>query len=180
MTDAAHYRATETLPDGQTIEIRAQRPQDREGIRAAIARASEESLYHRFFAVKRSFSEKEVHYFLDIDFVGHVALLAVADENGRPTIIGGVRYIVTQPGVAEISFSIIDEYQGRGLGTALMRHIAVLARKAGLKELVAEVMADNTPMLQVFEHSGLIMSTKLTGTTVDVSLRFPEDEASAT
>ncbi|MBV9287743.1 MAG: GNAT family N-acetyltransferase [Hyphomicrobiales bacterium] len=179
MIDAAHYHAVEILPDGQEIEIRAQRPEDREGIRAALARASAESLYHRFFAVKREFSETEVHYFLDIDFVKHVALVALADENGRPTIIGGSRYIVVRPGIAEIAFSVIDAYQHRGVGSALMRHIAALARAAGLKEFVAEVMADNVLMLKVFEESGLPMSTDLSGTTVDVSLRLSGEDAGA-
>jgi RimJ/RimL family protein N-acetyltransferase len=178
MVDAAQYSAFETLPDGRRIEIRAQRPQDREAIRAALARTSAKSLYHRFFAVKRKFSDKEAHYFLDIDFVKHVALVAIADENGRPTIVGGCRYVVVRPGVAEISFSVIDAYQGRGVGSALMRHIAALARKEGLKELVAEVLADSAPMLRVFERSGLVMSTKLVGITVDVALRFPEEENS--
>ena len=91
MTDAADYSAFETLPDGGRIDMGAQRPQDRDGIRAALARTSEELLYHRFFTVKREFSEKEAHYFLDIDFVKHVALVAVADEDGRPTIVGGCR-----------------------------------------------------------------------------------------
>ena len=177
MIDAAHYSAFETLPDGRRIEIRAQRPQDRDAMRAALARTSEESLYHRFFTVKREFSEKEAHYFLDIDFVKHVALVAIADENSRPTIVGGCRYIVMQPGVAEISFTVIDAYQGRGIGSALMRHIAALARKAGLKELVADVLVDNAPMLKVFERSGLLMSKKLVGTTVDVTLRFPEEDS---
>jgi GNAT superfamily N-acetyltransferase len=177
MTDAAHYSAFETLPDGGRIEIRAQRPQDREGLRAALARTSEESFYHRFFTVKREFSEKEVHYFLDIDFVKHVALVAIADENGRPTIVGGCRYIVMQPGVAEISFTVIDAYQGRGIGSALMRHIAALARKAGLKELVADVLADNAPMLKVFQRSGLLMSKKIDRTTVDVTLRFHVEDS---
>jgi GNAT superfamily N-acetyltransferase len=177
MTDAAHYSAFETLQDGGRIEIRAQRPQDRDGIRAALARMSEESYYHRFFTVKREFSEKEAHYFLDIDFVKHVALVAIAVENGRPAIVGGCRYIVMQPGVAEISFTVIDPHQGRGIGSALMRHIAVLARKAGLKELVADVLADNAPMLKVFQRSGLLMSKKLVGTTVDVTLRFPVEDS---
>jgi hypothetical protein len=60
---------SETLRDGRTVEIRAQRSQDREGMHAAIARSSSGSLYRRFFAVRREFSEKETDYFLDIDFV---------------------------------------------------------------------------------------------------------------
>ena len=98
MIDAANYSATETLRDGRTVEIRAQRPQDREGMHAAIARISSGSLYRRFFAVRREFSEKETDYFLDIDFVNHVALVVVANEAGQPTIVGGGRYVVVEPG----------------------------------------------------------------------------------
>jgi RimJ/RimL family protein N-acetyltransferase len=173
MFDPATYHATETLSDGRKVEIRAQRPEDREGLRGALKRESTESLYHRFFAVKRSFSENEAHYFLDIDFVNHVALVAIANENGRPGIVGGCRYVVVGPGRAEVSFSVIDEYQGKGLGTALMRLIAAIGREAGLEELVAEVLADNTPMLKVFERSGLAMTTKHEGTVVHLSLRYP-------
>ena len=84
MIDAANYCATETLHDGRTITFRAQRPEDLDGWRDALARTSAETLYLRFFAVKREISEKEAHYFLDIDFVKHVALVAMADEDGRP------------------------------------------------------------------------------------------------
>ncbi len=173
MIDPANYSATETLSDRRTITIRAQRPDDRAGLRAAIARESAESLYHRFFAVKRQFSEKEAHYFLDIDFVNHVALVALANEDGRPTLVGGGRYVVVAPGRAEASFSVIDQYQGRGIGSALMRHIAAIGREMGLKELVAEVLADNVPMLKVFERSGLAMTTKHEGSVVHVTLRYP-------
>ncbi len=173
MFDPASYHVTETLSDGRKVEIRAQRPDDRAGFRAAIARASPDSLYHRFFAVKHEFSEKEAHYFLDIDFVRHVALVAIVDENGQPTLVGGGRYIVVAPGKAEVSFAIIDEYQAKGIGSALMRHIAAIGREMGLKELEAEVLADNAPMLKVFERSGLEMSAQHEGTVVHVTLRYP-------
>ena len=172
MIDPAHYEATETLRDGRRIEIRAQRPEDREGLRAAVARASSESLYRRFFSVKRTFSEKEAHYFLDIDFVHHVALVAVADEGGRPTIIGGARYVLVQPGKAEVSFAVIDDYQAKGIGSALMRHIAAIGREAGVGEFFAEVLSENVPMLKVFERSGLAMTTKREGTVVHVTMCF--------
>ena len=112
MTDFANYSATETLRDGRAVEIRAQRSQDREGMQAAIARFSSGSLHRRFFGVRRQFSEKETDYFLDIDFVNHVALVVVANDGGEPTIVGGGRYVVVQPGRAEVAFAIIDAYQG--------------------------------------------------------------------
>jgi GNAT superfamily N-acetyltransferase len=173
MIDAAHYSATETLRDGRTIEIRAQRPQDREAMHEGIARLSSKSLYRRFFAVRREFSEKETDYFLDVDFVGHVALVAVADEAGKPTIVGGGRYVVVKPGQAEVAFAIIDPFQGLGVGSALMRHLAILGREAGLRELVAEVLSENVPMLNVFKRSGLAMETRREGSVVHVTLRYP-------
>ena len=173
MIDASNYLATKILRDGRTITIRSQRPEDLDGWRAALARTSAETLHFRFFAVKREVSEKEAHYFLDIDFVKHVALVVVADEDGRPTLIGGARYYVVEPGKAEIAFGLIDEYQGKGIGSALIRHLATIGREAGLHELVAEVLSDNLPMLRVFERSGLAMSTRREGAVVHVTLRFP-------
>jgi RimJ/RimL family protein N-acetyltransferase len=172
MMDFANYFATETLRDGRTVEIRAQRSQDREGMRAAIARSSSGALYRRFFAVRREFSEKETDYFLDIDFVNHVALVAVANDAGQPTIVGGGRYVVIQPGQAEVAFAIIDAYQGLGIGSGLMRHLATLGREAGLHEFIAEVLSENAPMLKVFERSGLAMSTEREATVMHVTLRF--------
>ncbi len=140
---------------------------------AAIARSSSGSLYRRFFAVRREFSEKGTDYFLDIDFVNHVALVAVANDAGQPTIVGAARYVVVQPGQAEVAFAIIDAYLGLGIGSALMRHLATLGREAGLRELIAEALSENIPMLNVFERSGLAMNTRREGTVVHVTLRYP-------
>ncbi len=170
--DLVNYSAIETLRDGRAVEIRAQRSQDREGMQAAIARSSSELLHRRFFAVRREFSEKETDYFLDIDFVNHVALVAVANDAGQPTIVGGGRYVVIQPGQAEVAFAIIDAYQGQGIGSALMRHLATLGRAAGLREFIAEVLSENVPMLNVFERSGLAMSAEREGAVMHVTLRF--------
>jgi GNAT superfamily N-acetyltransferase len=170
--DLANYSANETLRDGRTVEIRSQRSQDREGMQVAIARSSSGALYRRFFGVRRQFSEKETDYFLDIDFVNHVALVAVANDAGHSTIVGGGRYVVTQPGQAEVAFAIIDAYQGLGIGSALMRRLATLGREAGLREFIAEVLSENLPMLNVFERSGLVMSTERDGTVMHVTLRL--------
>jgi RimJ/RimL family protein N-acetyltransferase len=172
MVDAANYSAFETLRGGRRVEIRALRPADRAGLSAAVARSSSESLYRRFFSIKRSFTESEIEYFLNVDFVDHVALVAVVEEDGRPAIAGGARYIVEQPGMAEIAFAVVDEYQGQGLGAALMRHLAAIAVSAGLKTFVAEVLPDNVPMLKVFEKSGFPRTVKHEFQAVHVSLEL--------
>ena len=86
------------------------------------------------------FPKRNRHSSSKIDFRTHVALVAVVQEDGQPVIVGGGRYIVAKPGSAEVAFAIIDEYQGQGIGGALLRHLVALAREAGLKELIAEVL----------------------------------------
>src|SRR4030088_1923089 len=148
MSEVAKFSATETLRDGRRVEIRALRHEDRTGLAGAGARASAEAL-------SRHFSEAEMEFFSDIDFVSHVALVVVADEGGGPVIVGGGRYVVLEPGRAEVAFALIDDYHGQGIGAALMRDLAAIARDAGLKEFIAEVLPENMAMLQVFKKSGL-------------------------
>ena len=168
MLNAADYSANEILRSGRRVEIRALRPQDRNKMLAAVGRTSTQSLYRRFFAVRRHFSEAETSFFLDIDFVNHVGLVAVIDENGTPAIVGGGRYVVSKSGQAEVAFAVVDQYQGQGIGAALMRHLTAIARESGLRELVAEVLPDNVAMLKVFEKSGLSPSMKRKSQTVHV------------
>jgi RimJ/RimL family protein N-acetyltransferase len=170
--DLAKYEAAETLRDGRPVTIRALRPDDRDGLLAAVANSSTASLYRRFFSAKRRFTEKEVAYFLNVDFADHLALVAVLNEGSRPTIVGGARYVVVQPGRAEVAFSVVDHYQGQGIGALLMRHLVATARHAGIKELVAEVLADNMPMLRVFKNSGLPLSAKQEAGVVRLALRL--------
>lgn len=160
MVGPPDYSVMEHLRDGRPVAIRTLRPQDKSQMLAAVGRTSTQSLQRRFFAPKKGFSEQEMAYFLNIDFVNHVALVAEIDEDGHPTIAGGGRYIVVRPGQAEIAFMVIDAYQGQGIGTMLMRHLMALARSAGLQELIAEILPENTAMLKVFNRSGFRISSK--------------------
>jgi GNAT superfamily N-acetyltransferase len=172
MSDAAKYSAFEALRDGRRLEVRALKPEDRNDLLAAVERTSSQSLYRRFFAVRRDFTAKEQDFFLNVDFVDHVALVAVLQEGGHQAIVGGGRYVVLQPGTAELAFAVVDQYQGHGIGSALMRHLAVIARGAALRELIAEVLPENAPMLKLFEKSGLPFSTRRESGIVHVSLRL--------
>ena len=172
MSETAGYSAVELMRDGRRVEIRALRPDDRAELLAAIGRTSTQSLFRRFFAAKRGFTDQEIEFFLHVDFINHVALVAVMEEDGRPAIVGGGRYIVLQPGKAEVAFAVIDRYQGQGIGTALMRRLTEIARAAGLRELIAEILPENIPMLKVFEKSGLRLSTKREAQVVHVVLEL--------
>jgi ribosomal protein S18 acetylase RimI-like enzyme len=67
---------------------------------------------------------------------------------------------------------VVDRYQGHGVGAALMRHLTLIARDAGLRELTAEVLPSNKAMLKVFERSGLRLSTKREAGSTHVTLQL--------
>jgi RimJ/RimL family protein N-acetyltransferase len=151
---AASYSAQEHLRDGRPVKIRALRPDDKTNMLAAIDRTGPESLKRRFFVTKRKFSDMETAFFMNIDFIDHVALVAEVNEDGGAAIVGGGRYVVVEPGQAEIAFIVIDSYQRQGIGAILVRHIVKLARAAGLKQLSADVLPENVAMLTVLGKFG--------------------------
>lgn len=154
MSDIATYAADDHLRDGGLAKIRALRPEDEADMLAALEQASAQSLQRRFFVMKRHFSDKERTFFMDIDFKDHVALVAHAEEAGRNVLVGGCRYIVSEPGRAEMAFMVVDAWQGRGVGSILMRHLVKIASEAGLQELTAEVLPENAAMRKVFSKFG--------------------------
>ena len=174
MMNAAKYSAVDVLRDGRLIAIRGLRTDDRSDLLGAVERTSAQSLYRRFFGAKRDFSEKEIEFFVNVDFVNHVALVTTVETGDRTVIVGGGRYVIVRPGMAEVAFAVIDEYQGQGIGGALLRHLVAIARGAGLEKLIAEVLPDNIPMLKVFEKSGLRCTTRREGRVVHVTLRLSE------
>src|SRR6187455_802369 len=104
--DLSAYRAAEVLRDGRRATIRALQPQDRRALSEAFARTGDESRYRRFFMSKRSLSEGEIKFFVEVNFTTHVALVCELEEGGRKVIAGGGRYVVCAPGSAEVAFMI--------------------------------------------------------------------------
>lgn len=172
MCQAAAFSVTEPLRDGRQIEIRAMRSSDRDELLAAVDRTSDQSLYRRFFGVRRAFSEQEVFAFVNVDFADEVALVAVMRESGRHLVVGGGRYIVVRPETAEVAFTVVDEFQRQGIASVLLRHLVVLARSSGIGAFIAEVMPDNTAMLSVLEQSGLRLRRKRESGVVHITLQL--------
>jgi GNAT superfamily N-acetyltransferase len=186
MFDPASYRVTERLRDGREVTIRAQRPQDSESMLAAVRRSSDAALNRRFLGAPRELTDYHASYFLEIDLVTHISLVAEVNEGDRPVIVGGCRYVMIGPDHAvtrmtvrdptltraEMAFLVIDDYQGKGLGAALMRRLAEVAREPGVEELVAEVLEDNATMLAVLVRSGLAVTTQRDGGLVHVTVRL--------
>jgi RimJ/RimL family protein N-acetyltransferase len=150
------------------ILIRAIRPDDSNALLAAVRRSSKQSRFRRFFSFRNDFSEREIAFFVDVDFVKHVALVALTDD--PPDLIGGARYVQDGSGSAEMAFAVVDEWQAQGLGAVLLQHLARLASAAGLQSLQAEVLAENQAMLKVFQRSGFAVHMQRQPDAVHVTL----------
>ena len=155
MSEAIGYTSCEFLRDRSQIEIRALMREDEAEMLATVERMSTQSLQRRFFVTKRHFSETERAFFMDVDFKSQVAIVALLEESDRrKAIVGGGRYVVFEPGRAEMAFIVADAWQARGIGSILMRHLIKIARDAGLQELMGEVLPENSAMRRVFEKYG--------------------------
>ena len=155
--DLRDYLAHETLLDGRPVVIRAIRRDDKDALVQGLRRLSERSVYNRFFAPKQRLSAAELEYLTELDFVSHVALLAVVPTDGGDRAVGVGRFIVVDPevGSAEVALTVDDEHQGLGIGTRLLAHLAAIGRGLELTEFRAAVLGSNRQMFDVFERSGL-------------------------
>jgi GNAT superfamily N-acetyltransferase len=170
--DARPYRRSFTLRNGVAMTLRAIRPDDGERLRTAFHRLDPRTVYKRFFGAKHDLSDRELTAATAIDFDTVVALVAVLDSD-PDTIIGGGRYArLTGAGSAdaEVAFTVEEDYQGLGIASLILRELCAIARAAGIDHFVAEVLPSNTPMLQVFRNSGLVMSTQIDAGIVHVTL----------
>jgi GNAT superfamily N-acetyltransferase len=157
-SNAKQFQAQETLDDGTAVTIRAVRPDDKARIVKAFLALEPHSIYARFFYAKSELSEQELRQLTEIDYVSAVVLLATIGTSPHETVIGLGRYAATGRS-AEIAFVVEEDYAGRGIAKRLLQHLTHIARDNGVAKFEADVLGDNAPMLAVFRHSGLTMTT---------------------
>ena len=155
----AHREVDVVLRDGATVRIRPARREDRERIEDYLIGLSDESRYFRFGGVAVDVSDI-ARRSTEVDYRNHLTLLAVA-EAGAGEVIGGAQYIREgDPSRAEVSVSVADALQGRGLGSILVAHLADAADDAGISTFHAQVLPENHRMVDVFRRSGFPRSIR--------------------
>jgi RimJ/RimL family protein N-acetyltransferase len=177
---AARIRPAEGTPavlrDGSTVLIRQVRGTDAPLLADGFARLSARSRQMRFLSNKKRLSEAELRYYTEVDHHDHEALGALSPADGRG--VGIARYIrdPSDPETAEIAVTIADDWQGRGLGTALLTRLSDRARQAGIGRFTATVSADNVAMTRVLWKMGAELTGRSRGTVdYEVALQ-PVDE----
>ena len=134
------------LRDGSKVVIRQVHRDDAPLLADGFARLSPESRRLRFLRRKDELSAAELRYFTDVDHHDHEALGALDHAAGRG--VGVARYVrdTGDPQSAEIAVTVVDDWQGRGLGTELLAQLSGRARAAGIRRFTALVSADNAAM----------------------------------
>jgi ribosomal protein S18 acetylase RimI-like enzyme len=173
--DVRNYVAEEVLRDGAPVRIRTIQPADKTRLAEFHRRLSPESVYFRFFEYKRALTERDLRYLTEVDFDRRVALVATLGTDPDAPIAGVVRYDVLpvrgqEPRRAELGIIVEDAHHKRGIGTALLRHLLGIAHAKGITQIVAEVLPQNTKMLELVAGSGVPVHHRLEDGTIHLTV----------
>lgn len=145
-----HYREETELKDGTRVLLRVMRPEDGPLLRRGFERLSAESRYLRFMGTKAELSDADLEALTALDGADRFAIGAIrADtEGGETEGLGVARFarLPADPEVAEAAVTVVDEAQGQGLGSLLLRRLAAAARERGVQRFCGDVLSANATM----------------------------------
>ena len=148
------YRQEITLLDGSKAIIRPILREDRNALLAFHSRLSEETRFLRYHYLKGELTEEDLKNFCEIDYHDSMALIAETEKEGYKEIIGVGRYFrLPHDHTAEVAFVVQDTAQKKGIGTQLLKHLAILAWQQDIRHFVGEVLRQNGRMLSIFRKS---------------------------
>ena len=154
------------LRDGATVHVRPVRADDRPAMRSFLESVSPDSIWFRFFGtVNLDWAAK---WSVNVDYADRFGLVV---ESGNPrAIIAHGAYVRIDYNRAEVAFLVADAWQGRGISTILLAHLAEVAEQHGLSTLFAQVLPNNYRMIQVFRESGFPVKIRSTPDVLEVEL----------
>jgi GNAT superfamily N-acetyltransferase len=144
------------LRDGRCMLIRPIGPEDQERLQVGLHQLSPTSRYHRFHAAVSELSPAQLLYLTEVDQVNHLAWIALDPALPGEPAVGVARCIrlPAEPATAEVAVTVLDAYQGRGLGTLLLGVLSQAATAQGIRKYRAYVQEDNEAMLRIFRDLG--------------------------
>jgi RimJ/RimL family protein N-acetyltransferase/nucleotide-binding universal stress UspA family protein len=159
------------LRDGSTVLIRPLEPDDRELLRSGFERLSDRSRYLRFQTPLAELSDEQLSYLTAVDHHDHEALVALALDSDDA--IGVARFVRVGDDVAECAIVVADDWQNRGLGSALLERLVQRAHEEGVDRFTALVLAENTDALRLLERLGDTVRHS-EGSQLELEIELPE------
>jgi len=142
----------ETLRDGSVVLLRPLAREDADELVRAFGELSRESRYRRFLESVERLTPEQVRYLTDIDKDKHVAWCAVTPEGRGVAVARSIRD--AHGDCAEYAITVVDEWQGRGIGKVLTIALARAAWATGVRHFKATMFADNTRVLRILASVG--------------------------
>jgi len=162
-----HYA---TLRDGTEIFFRPIKPVDEPALSEMLYSLSEHSVRTRYMTRTVAFPHKDVQQLTNIDYLHNLAIVGVVPGPGGEDIVAIAQYFLDpKTQAAEVAFLVQDEWQAKGMGTFLLDYITQVARQRGVKKFYAKVLADNRPMLAIFQNSGYKVNVEFDGDIYNIS-----------
>ena len=161
------------LDDGTKINFRPIHPTDEPNMKDLLYTLSQDALYSRFMTHIQRFPYKQIKDFVFIDHRKEVAIVGILPEaHGEDIIAVGRYYLDPRTNRAEVAFVVRDEWQGRGIGKFLFRHLTTIAKRHGITGFTAEVLRNNKRMQAVFNNSDLRVRSKLSDDIYSFEMDF--------
>jgi GNAT superfamily N-acetyltransferase len=163
------------LLDDHEVVVRPISAGDKAALARAFDRLSEQSRYQRFMTGVQELSEGDLAYLTEVDHHDHEALIAF-DGEAPDDAVGVARYVrASGTTAAEAAVTVIDEWHGRGLGTALCNLLAERARAEGVERFTALLLAENTQMQDVLASLGPAKVISREAGTIEIEVELPEE-----
>ncbi|SCG71202.1 Acyl-CoA synthetase (NDP forming) [Micromonospora coxensis] len=175
MTTTVDQPVDVLLSDGTTVQLRPIRPDDAPEIVAMHSRFSERTRYLRYFSPYPRIPERDLQRFVNVDHRDREAFVVLA--GGRIVAVGRYERLGPQAPEAEVAFVVEDAYQGRGIGSVLLEHLAAAASRYGIVHFVAEVLPANGAMLRVFADFGYQVQRQYADGVVHLTFPIAPTEA---
>ena len=155
--DPRSYTAADKTRDGTFVHIRAVRPDDSGRLAEIFTQLPTDTIRARWRGPESRLTAGSMVEEIDVDRDVHVGLVATVWIEGEERVVGLASYFIdpwSEPRRAEVAFVVLDEWQGRGIGSLLFAHLARIALRLGIDVFYALVPASNRHTIRVFETSG--------------------------
>ena len=160
----------DTLQDGTEIFFRPIKPTDEPAMSDMLYSLSPASVRTRYMAQTVAFPHRDIQQLTNIDYTQDISIVGtVPSVSGEQVVAIAQYYLDPKTHAAEVAFLVQDEWQKKGMGTFLLAYLAQIAKKRGVKQFYAKVLAMNKPMLAIFHNSGYQIKTEFDGEVYNVT-----------
>ncbi|RJP75679.1 MAG: N-acetyltransferase [Candidatus Abyssobacteria bacterium SURF_17] len=158
----AQYSKTSRLNDGTEIFLRPIKPTDDSLLVEMFNGLSKKTIQLRFFSTLKYMPKEQLERFTRVDYEKQMAIVALVREGEREWMVAVGRYTLDEKeeGAAEFAIVVQDAYQGRGIGTEVLWHLAHVAKLQNVRVIIGYIMDENTRMFAVLKRSGLTMTRR--------------------